>query len=126
MFRKTHLFAEKSSALQAASTTVIPFKSEQTDYAEYGVTLSVALNAEIRKPVDREKMAIGMALLMRRSGGVWIAEAEVGWTGRDVGWDSFASREVQSSSVEQLIEEVPALIAWMDETFREEVERLSA
>src|SRR5438876_533226 len=102
MFRQVHLFAEGIPALQTVSTTVIPFKSEPTEYAEYGVTLSIALNAELSRPADEEKMAIGMSLLIRRSANVWIAEAEVGWTGKTIGWDPFASKDMRVSSIEEI------------------------
>src|SRR4051794_29190147 len=89
MFRQTHLFAEKENVFCDVSTNVEPFKVEESEYADDGVTLSIALNANLRNPRDSERQALGMSLLIRRSSGNWIAEAEVGFTGRDVGWDPF-------------------------------------
>ena len=126
MFRKMHLFAEQSNLLQSVSTTVIPFKGEPSDYADDGVTLSVALNAELLKPVDCEKKALGAALLLRHTAGFWLAEAEVGWTGEKVGWDPIHSREVKSPSIEQIIEKIPPLIELIKERFTEEVRKLPA
>ena len=65
-----------------------------------------------------------MTLLLRRREGRWIAEAEVGWTGRDVGWDPLASNEIECASPEDLMAKVPPLVTWMDATFRETVEKL--
>jgi len=124
MFRQVHLFAEKIPALQTVSTTVIPFESQQSDYADAGVTISVALNAEVRVPVDSEKKALGMCLLLRHTGGLWLAEAEVGWTGEKVGWDPFDSKEARATSVEEIICIVPPLVEWMEMRFREEVAKL--
>lgn len=42
MFRQFHLFAEKSPALHSVSTMVIPFKGDPSDYADDGVTISIA------------------------------------------------------------------------------------
>ena len=124
MFRQTHLFAEKQRSLQSVSTSVEPFKVEDSAYADEGVTLTLALNANLRKPPSSERQAVGMTLLLRRREGRWIAEAEVGWTGRDVGWDPLASKEIECASPEDLMAKVPPLVTWMDATFRETVEKL--
>lgn len=124
MFRQVHLDAEKNHALRDVSTMVIPFKCEVSDYADHGVTISVALNAELRYPVDSDKKAIGMALLLRHAGGRWIAEAEVGWTGKNIGWDPFDSREAQEAAIEEMMNAVPPLVEWMGMRFREEVAKL--
>jgi hypothetical protein len=124
MFRQFHLFAEKSPVLHSVSTMVIPFKGDPSDYADDGVTVSIALNAEVRKVTDSEKKAVGMSLLLRHSGGLWIAEAEVGWTGEKVGWDPFASKEVQATSIEEIMNKIPSLVEWMGVRFRDEVEKL--
>jgi hypothetical protein len=124
MFRQTHLFAEKERTIRDVSTLIEPFKGEESQYADYGVTLSIALSANLRDPPNVERRALGMSLLIRRSSGTWIAEAEVGWSGNEVGWDPFASREIQSTSPEDVIANVPALVAWMDSTFRSAVAEL--
>lgn len=125
MFRQTHLFAEQSPALRAVSTIVIPSKGEQSDYADGGVTVSVALNAELGKPTNSERKAMGMSLLLRHSGGHWLAEAEIGWTGEKVGWDQFDSKEAQASSIEEMFSLALPLVEWLDMRFREEVAKLS-
>jgi hypothetical protein len=124
MFRQVHLFAENSPALHTVSTMVIPFKGEPSDYADDGVTISIALNAELRKPVDSEKKAIGMSLLLRHSGGRWHAESEVGWTGEKIGWDPFDSKEVRAISIEEITNQIPPLVEWAGMRFREEVAKL--
>jgi hypothetical protein len=124
MFRQTHLFVEKERAIRDVSTLIEPFKGEESQYADCGVTLSIALNANLRNPPNLERRALGMSLLIRRSSGTWIAEAEVGWSGNAVGWDPFASRKIQSTALEDVIANVPALIAWMDSTFRSAVAEL--
>jgi hypothetical protein len=124
MFRQVHLFAEKNPALNSVSTMVIPFKGGQSDYADDGVTISVALNAELRKPAASEKKAIGMSLLLRCTGGRWHVESEVGWTGEKVGWDPFDSKEAQADSIEEIICMTPPLVEWAATRFREEVAKL--
>jgi hypothetical protein len=123
-FNKVAILAEQNPALHTVTTRVIPFKVEPSDYADDGVTISVALNAEVRKPADSEKKAMGMSLLLRRAGGVWFAEAEVGWTGEKVGWDPFDSKEAQATSIEAIISKAPALVDWMGMRFREEASKL--
>jgi hypothetical protein len=124
MFLEVHIFAEKSPALHTVSTSVIPSKVYPSDYADDGVTISIALNAELRKPIDSEKQAIGMSLLLRHAGGQWHAESEVGWSGRMIGWDQFDSKEVQAVSVEEIIHQIPPLVEWAGMRFREEVAKL--
>jgi len=124
MFRQVHLFAENSPALHAVTTMVIPFKTEPSDYADDGVTISIASNAELRRPADSEKKAIGMSLLLRHTGGGWHAEIEVGWTGEKVGWDPFDSKEVRAVSIEEIITLIPPLIERAETRFRAEVAKL--
>ncbi|MEI6218798.1 MAG: hypothetical protein WCP86_07845 [bacterium] len=126
MFRQVHLFAEGSPALHNVSTVVIPFKGESSGYADDGVTISIALNAELRKPADSEKKAIGISLLLRHIDGRWHAESEVGWTGEKVGWDPLDSKEVQAVSIEEIINQIPPLVEWAGMRFREEVAQLPA
>ncbi len=123
-FRQVHLDAEKDRALRDVSTMVLPSKGEASDYADDGVTISVALNAELRNPIDSDKKAIGMSLLLRHAGGRWIAEAEIGWTGKNIGWNQFDEREVQGATVEDLMNAAPPLVEWMETRFREEVAKL--
>jgi hypothetical protein len=125
LFRQVHLFAEESPALRDVSTTVIPFKGEPSDYADRGVNVSVALNAEVLNPTNSERKAIGMSLLLRRSGGLWIAEAEVGWTGDRIGWDPFDSKETQATSIDEIMAKITPLVEWMSLRFQEEVTKLS-
>ena len=124
MFRQVHLFAEKSNAFRAVSTDVIPFRGEESDYAQDGVTISIALNAELRAPIDSEKKALGFSLLLRHVQTGWIAEAEIGWSGEMVGWDSFDSREAKAASIEEVVGMVSPLVEWMGARFREEVAKL--
>ncbi len=88
-FGEVHLVAERCPALHDVTTEVIPFKGEPSDYAERGVTICLSLIAELRKPIDSDKKAIGVDLLLRHTEQGWIAEAEIGWSGRDIGWDNF-------------------------------------
>jgi hypothetical protein len=125
MFRQVHLFAEAVPELRAVSTMVMSFEGETSDYADSGVTISVALNAELRDPINPEKKALGMSLLLRHSGEMWLVEAEVGWTGEQIGWDPLESREVQAVSIEDVFQKAPPLVEWMAAKFKEEVETLS-
>lgn len=126
MFRTEHLFAEKHSALRDVSTMVIPFQSESIggDYAEEGVTLQIALNAELVSPLDDDRKALGMSLLIRRCTNEWIFEAEIGWTGREVGWDPLDAREVRNASIERVFELAPSIVEWLGGEFRKVVGEL--
>jgi hypothetical protein len=124
MFWQTHQFAEQRPVFREILTSLDPFKGEEVGYADGGVTVSIALSAELRQPNDLHGCAIGMSLLIRRSAGAWITEAEVGWTRIDVGWDPFASMDLRSTSVEQMMAAAPTQIAWMDAVFREAVTQL--
>ena len=124
MFRKVHLDAELDRALRDVSTSVLPFKTEASDYADHGVTICVALNAELVTPIDSDKKAIGMSLMLRHAQVHWIAEAETGWTGQATGWDQFDEREAQVATLEELMDIVPSLVEWMGKRFREEVAKL--
>ena len=126
IFRHAHLFSESCPALCNVSTLVIPFKGRTSDYADEGVTVSIALSADLRKPIDRERRAIGMSFLLRHAEGHWRAETEAGWIGEEVGWDPFDSRETQSTSIEEIISNVSPLVEWADVRFRAEVAKLSS
>src|SRR5262249_43887628 len=51
MFREVRLFAENVPTLHSISTSVIPSRAEPSDYADDGVIISIALNAELVKLV---------------------------------------------------------------------------
>lgn len=123
-FRQVHLFAEKSPALRTVSTAVIPVEVKPSDYADKGVTICVALDAELRKPIDSERKSLGISLLLRHTRGMWLAEAEIGWTGKKIGWNSFDSKEAQGKSIDEIMNTIPPMVEWMDRRFKEEVARL--
>jgi hypothetical protein len=125
MFRQVHLFAEQNSAVRSVSTSVIPFKGEPSAYADDGVTISIALNAELHKPNSPERKAMGVSLLLRHVRETWIAEAEIGWSGERIGWDSFDCKEAQAESVEEITNVVIPLVEWLDVRFREELSKLA-
>jgi hypothetical protein len=113
-------------AITRVSTSVLPVKSRApTDYADEGIIVSVAINANLVNPKDRDKAALGASILLRRPLGVWVAEAEVGWTGASIGWDSFDSREGQAEQFAQLTPQLPALVDWVLARFQEELAKLS-
>ncbi len=124
-FLDVELFAERSEALRSVSVLVNPFKANPSEYANGGVTISMELDAELTNPLDADRKAIGMSLLLRHSREVWIAEAEVGWIGQNIGWNQFDEREVQSDTIEEMIQKVPSLVEWMDGRFKEEVTSLT-
>jgi hypothetical protein len=124
MFRQVHLIAEKSPILCDVSTDVIPSLGAASNYADEGVTISIALNGWFVKPPDSEREAMGMSVLLRHCDGVWIAEAEVGWTGREIGWDPFDSKETEATSIEEIMDKAPPLVEWMGTRFRKELEML--
>lgn len=121
-FRKTHIFAESNPILRNVNTSITPFRAESAN-ADLGVTLSVDLFADIVNAADIEKSSLGMSLVLRCYGGLWIAEAEVGWSGHEIGWDPFDSREAQSRSIEGIMDKVHLLVEWMEARFREEVQK---
>ena len=118
--------AEGCAVLRNISTDVIPFKCEASDYADEGVTISIALSADLCVPIDSEKKAIGMSLLLRHAEGLWIAEAEIGWTGVNIGWDAFESREFREESLDVARPQIKGIVVWAGETFRQEVAKISA
>jgi hypothetical protein len=123
-FRQSHIAAERHPALHDVSTALVPFRVEPSDYADDGVTLSIALNAELREPLDHDRKAIGMALLLRHAGGAWIAAAELGWSGDAIGWDAFESREERFSSSDEILQRAGPLVEWMATQFQKALERL--
>ena len=123
-FRRARIAAEKSAAVRDVSTMVIPFKAATSDDADKGVTISVALNAELRRPLNSERKALGMSLLLRRVAGSWIAESEVGWSGKEIGWDVFEAKELKADSLESLMLQVPAIVDRASARFAEEVAKL--
>ena len=112
MFRQIHVMAEKCPGLKNISTQVIPFRVDPSEYADGGVTLSFALDADVVAP-DGGLLALGISLVLRRSGGVWIAEAAVGGVDEKVGWTSLDSRDVRGESMEDIIAGALPLIDWM-------------
>jgi hypothetical protein len=124
IFRQVQLSVEKSPALQDVSTFVIPSKGDPSPYAQGGVLISIALNAELRKPLNADRKAIGMSLLLRHTGGSWLAEAEVGWSGESIGWDQFDARDDSAVSVEEIMTKAKTLVVWMGTRFKEEVAKL--
>lgn len=125
-FNKVAIFAENQTSLHTVTTRVSPFKGESSEYAEEGATIAVFLNAELRAPVDSEKKALGMSLLLRHTAGLWVAEAEVGWSGEMVGWDPIESKESRATSIEELMNETPPLVEWMGGKFAEALQDLKA
>jgi hypothetical protein len=125
MFNQVHIVSERSAALHSVSTEVFPFKGKSSTHDYGGLTISVYLSAELRSPPDSEHRAIGMSWLLRHTDGVWLSEAEVGWSGRMIGWDHFDSREVQADSIEVIIDKIPPTLEWLCERFKEEVRVLS-
>jgi hypothetical protein len=65
-----------------------------------------------------------MMLGLRLIDGRWVIEAEVGWSGSEVGWDQFRSQEVEASCIEEVIQKVPPIVDWLVAAFREEVAKL--
>ncbi len=120
-FGEVHLVAERCPALHDVTTEVIPFKGEPSDYAERGVTICLSLIAELRKPIDSDKKAIGVDLLLRHTEQGWIAEAEIGWSGREIGWDNFDEREAQTETIEETYIIVPPMVDWLGSRVREEI-----
>lgn len=63
-------------------------------------------------------------MLLRRALGTWLAEAEIGWSGASIGWDSFESEELRADSLEALVLEVPGLVERLRSKFEAEVLKL--
>ncbi len=124
VFRGVHIVCERNLAFRAVSTSVIPFKAKPSDYADEGVTIEIALNAELRYPCAPERKAIGMSLLLRHSGNYWIAEAEVGWSGVQIGWDPLHSKEAVAESIEDIMDKISPMVEWVANQFKSEVAQL--
>jgi|ERR1043166_7410955 hypothetical protein len=112
----------KHPLIRETVRSVIPVKSQSSeDYADKGVLISLAVNAKLLEPKNRDKTALGVSLLLRRPLGVWVAEAEVGWTGASIGWDVFDSREKRAEQFSLLAAELPELMHWLSARFRQEL-----
>lgn len=123
-FRDVHIAMQKDRQFCEVSTDVFPGKTQACEYADYGVTLSVALNCELCKPISEDKKALGMSVLVRHSNGVWVCEFELGWSGLAVGWDAFDSTTVESATIEMLLEDIPSGTNQLCEKFLEFVKKL--
>ena len=126
-FRKLQILVSKSNMIKQTSISINPVKSDSTsEYSDYGVSISIAIDSVLVTPPDDEKNSIGASLLLRRPAGVWIAEAEIGWSGVSIGWDVFAAQEVQASSFDELSLRIPVLVEWLETRYKAEVEKLAS
>jgi len=123
-FRDVHIAMQQDRQFCEVSTDVFPGKTQVCEYADYGVTLSVALNCELCKPISEDKKALGMSVLVRHSNGVWVCEFELGWSGQAVGWDAFDSTTVESATIEMFIESITSGTSHLCEKFLEFVKKL--
>ena len=125
--RCLEIFASKQSSVSSISVTVAPTKTESvSDYADAGVTMLLALDAELKIPLDDNKKAIGASFLLRRSLGIWIVEAEVGWSGSEIGWDAFHSQEIREELFAQVAPKIPELLEQLSARFRSAIIQLSS
>lgn len=123
-FRTVHIAIQKDAQFYEVSTDVFVGRTQACEYADYGVTLSVALNCELCTPISADKKAIGMSVLIRHSNGVWVSEFELGWSGQAAGWDTFDSTTNQSAAIEQLIEGIAGPTNQLCEKFLQVVKNL--
>ena len=109
-FREQHVFLESLNVFECIKTTVSPFIVRDTPDASYaleGVTLNVVINAEVKHPKDPNKRSLEASILIRFASGRWVAEGEVGWSGRDMGCDVLEESQLLVESVEQLVQQLP-------------------
>jgi len=124
-FTQTAASIRGMSVISSVSVLVIPVGMQSaSEYADLGMVISLAVNAELRAPVDDNRKAIGVSLLLRRSSGVWIVEAELGWSGVAIGLDAFDSREERMGDWSELASKVPDLAEWLSARLESEVKRL--
>ena len=125
-FRRIHIFSEECGLFRRVITTVNPFMVANADgYADGGVTIQFGLDAELLTPPNLERKALGASLLLRRKSGMWVLEAEIGWSGEQVGWDSIDSRDTTETTIEGVIQKMPELGEWLCARFKEEVGKLA-
>jgi len=125
IFRKTHIFLESVERFKMVSTHVIPFQQiensfENSDQETLGVSISFAIDADLKQPSDVNHASIGVSLKLWHVENRWKAEAEIGWSGSDIGWDPFDDKEIETDNIEQLIDKLPEFT----ETFLDHFKRV--
>lgn len=110
--RDTHIYLERLECFKQVQTIVSPFRQaeDRDDFQEYarrGVSLSFFIDADLAKIIDVNKCSLGFSLVIRYSGDHWVAEGEIGWSGRDVGGDTIASHDLSAKSINEFIKGLP-------------------
>lgn len=98
-----HIHMERMNIFDDVSTNVIPFYRDNKNEV---VSIGVYVNGELREWVDENKKAIGVSLLVRHAGGVWVIESEYGWGGELVGWNPIDSREKEFVNFNEMADEM--------------------
>ena len=126
MFRQIHILAEKTKLFRRVTTTVNPFTTANAEgYADQGTTIQLSLEAELLEPPSPDRKAFGASLLLRHNCDVWVLEAEIGWSGQEVGWDPVDSKDVTEATIEAMMQKIPELGDWVCCRFRKEVGKLT-
>ena len=117
----------REERIKQTSISINPVKSDSpSEYTDYGTSISIAIDSVLVTPPDYEKNSIGASLLLRRPTGIWVAGAEIGWSGVSIGWDVFAAQEVQASSFDELSFRIPVLVECLEARYKAEIEKLAS
>ncbi len=123
LFRLIHIEVENSSIFRKVETTVSPFIDEIGSLDEKA-SLSIFLDAEIENSIDKEKQSLGVSLTIRYHQQFWLAEGEIGWSGKSVGWDNYIDREYKSEDIDDFIIELPSFVKKLLEQYKVEYKKL--
>jgi hypothetical protein len=115
-FRDAHVEAETTSHFTKVSTDIYP--------SRLSPHISMTLMAELRQFLGHNKQAVGIELILQKTADDWSLETSVGWSGRDVGWDTIAERIATSPLLESLFEQSNEMVGWAVSRFREQCAEL--
>ncbi|MCO7227473.1 hypothetical protein [Pleionea sp. CnH1-48] len=122
-FRRAQINVQKQSEVKSVVVSVNPSYSEEStetenDYAQDGVTLNIALDADLNLKGPDEQDGMGVSLLIRRSNNNWIVEGEIGWSSSYIGWDQFYEKELVHQNISEVIEMLPPFVESLLDDFQ--------
>lgn len=115
---------ETLSNLDGSIIDVIPTNLPNSfDELESRPRISISLDAKLHQPIIPGKYGIGASFFLHHVGNGWLAEAEIGWTSNEIGWESFGSREVQQESIAGIEEACRPILDWLEKKYQEEASK---
>lgn len=118
-FRELHIATERDPLFISVSTILAPIGESREE-----AMLSLSLLADLRRPIDQSRSGLGVAIELRFVEDKWVIDAEVGWSGKDIGWDAIDSRSSVLISLAELEGESGRMIEWLTTRFSEEAAKM--